>query len=486
MTKISDKLDGSIRLILNYFCHVNNNWVWEMEQTTNIKELENKNIPRLFWQYAIPAIIGTIANSLYNVIDRIFIGLWVGDNAISAIGLVLPIMNITSSMGILVGIGSATRVSIYLGKKDISTAEKIAGTAFLLALILSGAIILGMLSFLDPILRYAGASNETLPYTRDFLQIYMPGTLFLSIGFTFNCIIRASGYPRKAMIAILISVFSNIILAPIFIHTLGWGIKGAAMATSLSIFFYFIFVIQHFLNSKSFIKLRIKNMGLSRKIIESIFSIGFSPFIMQLVSSAVIFFVIHQLRLSLGNDTHGGDMAIGSYTIANTLLTLITMVVIGLTQGMQPIVGYNYGARNFNRVKETVVYTIKVGVITTTCGFILGLFFPDFLVGFFSPGPMLAAYSVNALRYLVVCLPLVGFQIVAINFFQCIGHAGKSVLLSLSRQVLFLVPALYILPRYMGVDGVWLSIPIADFLATVIAFILFSIQIKVLKKEMVS
>ncbi|SHG19523.1 MATE family efflux transporter [Dysgonomonas macrotermitis] len=454
-----------------------------MQNVANIEELENKQISRLLWQYALPAIVGTMVNSLYNVIDRIFIGLWVGDDAISALGLVLPIMNITAAVGMLVGAGSASRISIFLGKKDIVTAEKIAGTSFVMTLILSGIVILGLLLFLDPVLRYAGASDVTLPYARDFLVIFLPGNLFLSLCFNFNNMMRASGYPKKAMITMLISVVTNIILAPIFIHYLGWGIKGAATATFIAMVVGFIFVMQHFMNPRSFIKLRVKNLRLSKKIVWSITSIGMSPFFMQLAASAVIFFIIFQLRKAAGDDTHAGDMAIGAYTIANTLLMLIVMVVIGLTQGMQPIVGYNYGAKNYIRVKDTVVYTIKIGMAITTFGFILGFFFPHIFVSFFNPGPILAEDSVNALRILIICFPLVGFQLVVTNFFQCIGQAGKSILLSLTRQVLFLVPALFIMPQYFGLNGVWMSIPIADSLATVTTLILFVMQVRILKRE---
>lgn len=454
-----------------------------MQQVANIEELENKKISQLLWQYALPAIIGTMVNSLYNVIDRVFIGMWVGDNAISALGLVLPIMNITAAVGMLVGAGSASRISIYLGKKDIDTAEKIAGTSFVMTLILSGIVIIGLLLFLEPVLRYAGASDTTLPYAKDFLTIFLPGNLFLSLCFNFNNMMRASGYPKKAMITMLISVLTNIILAPIFIHYLGWGVKGAALATFIAMVVGFIFVIQHFLSPKSYIRLRLKNFRLPRKIVWSITSIGLSPFLMQLSASAVIFFIIYQLRKTAGDDVYEGDMAIGAYTISNTLLMLVVMIVIGLTQGMQPIVGYNYGAKNYLRVKETVIYTIKIGVVITSIGFILGFFFPKVFVSFFNPGPTLAEDSVNALRLMIMAFPLVGFQVVVTNFFQCIGQAGKSILLSLTRQVLFLVPALYILPQHMGINGVWMSIPIADFLATITTLILFIMELNRLNKE---
>lgn len=453
-----------------------------MQQVANIEELENKKIPKLVWQYALPAIIGTLVNSLYNVIDRIFIGLWVGDDALSALGLVLPIMNITAAVGMLVGSGSASRISIYLGKKDRDTAEKIAGTSFIMTILLSGITIALLLLFLEPVLLYAGASEATFPYAYDFLIIFLPGNLFLSLCFNFNNMMRASGYPAKAMITMLISVIANIILAPIFIHFLGWGIKGAALATFIAMVIGFAFVIVHFTLPTSFIKLRIKNLKLNSKIVWSITSIGMSPFLIQLTASVVVFFIIHQLRIYSGASIEAGDTSIGAYTLANTLLMLIVMVTLGLTQGMQPIVGYNYGAGNFERVRETLIYTIKIGTVFTTIGFVLGFFFPNIFISMFNPGELLAAEAAHALRLIILCFPLIGFQIIVTNFFLCIGEAGKSIFLSLTRQVLFLVPLLYFLPKFIGLDGVWLSMPLADLLATASTFTLFLLFIRKTKR----
>lgn len=458
-----------------------------MQHVANVEDLENKKIGKLLWQYALPAIIGTLVNSLYNVIDRIFIGHWVGDDALAGLGLILPIMNITAAVGMLVGAGSASRISIYLGKKDKDTAEKIAGTSFVMTLILSGIVIALLLIFLKPILIWAGASEATYPYARDFLQIFLPGNLFLSLCFNFNNMMRASGYPQKAMITMLISVISNIILAPVFIYYLDWGIKGAATATFIAMVIGFIFVMHHFLTPSSFIKLRRKYLKLNKNIIWSITSIGMSPFLMQLTASVVVFLIIGQLKAVAGKtDPHSGDMAIGAYTLANTLVTLIVMIVIGLTQGMQPIVGYNYGAKNYARVKETLICTVKAGTIITTFGFILGVFFPHFFISLFGPGQELAAKSAEALRLVVLCFPFVGFQIVVANFFQSIGMAGKAIFLSLTRQALFLVPMLFILPQYLGLDGVWLSMPVADFMAVITTLVLFIMQLKTFRKEEIS
>jgi len=370
-----------------------------LKTTANIGELGNGNVNKLLWQYALPAIIGTMVNSLYNIIDRIFIGHWVGDDALSALGLILPIMNLTAAVGMLVGAGSASRISIALGEKDHETAEKIAGTSFLMTLVLSGGAIAAIFFNLKPILYFAGASDATYPLARDFLVIFLPGNLFLSLCFNFNNMMRASGYPFKAMITMLISVVANIILAPIFIKGFGWGIKGAAAATFGAMVIGFLFVMHHFLNKNSFIRLRLKNIRADKKIIMSVTSIGLSPFLMQVAASAVVFFIIAQLRFYAGSDSHEGDIAIGAYTIANTLVMLIVMVVIGLTQGMQPIVGYNYGAKKYDRVKDTLIYTIKVATGITCFGFVLGFFFPHLFVGIFGPGEKLANEAATALRY---------------------------------------------------------------------------------------
>jgi putative MATE family efflux protein len=455
-----------------------------MQHVANVEDLEKKQIGRLLWQYALPAIIGTLVNSLYNIIDRIFIGHWVGDDALAGLGLILPVMNITASVGMLVGAGSASRISIYLGKKDKVTAEKIAGTSMVMSLILSGSVIALLYIFLRPILLWSGASGATYPYARDFLQIFLPGNLFLSLCFNFNNMMRASGYPKKAMITMLISVIANIILAPIFIHFLGWGIKGAAAATFIAMVIGFAFVMHHFMTPTSYIKLRFKYLRLNKKIVWDITSIGMSPFLMQLAASAVVFAIIGQLKAVGGQiDSHSGDMAIGAYTLANTLVIVVVMIVIGLTQGMQPIVGYNYGARNYARVKDALLCTIKAATVVTTCGFILGFFFARFFVGLFGPGEELADKSAEALRLVILCFPFVGFQIVVSNFFQSIGMAGKAIFLSLTRQALFLIPLLYILPHFFGLDGVWLSMPFADFLAVITTFILFYMQLKSFKKQ---
>ncbi|NDW09588.1 MATE family efflux transporter [Dysgonomonas sp. 520] len=452
-----------------------------MAKAANIDDLANKKISTLLWQYALPAIIGTIVNTLYNIIDGVFIGHWVGKEALSGLGVILPIMNLTAAVGMLVGAGSASRISISLGLKDRDRAEKIAGTSFLLTLILSGIVIGLLLIFLKPVLMLAGASEVTYPYARDFLVIFLPGNLFLSLCFNFNNMMRASGYPMKAMITMLISVVANIILAPIFILVFDMGMKGAATATFLSMVISFLFVMHHFVNKNSFIRLRKENMKLRGDIVKSIVTIGLSPFFMQIAASIVVVFINYQLRQYAGTAGATGDDAIAAYSNANRLIMLVVMIVVGLTQGMQPIVGYNYGAKNFERVKSVLFYTVKVGICITTIGFLCSFFIPKVFVQAFSSDPEITNLSATALRYITLSFVVVGFQIVTSNFFQSIGMAAKAIFLSLTRQVLFLIPALFIMPRFLGLNGVWLSMPLADLLATITTAVMITWQIKKFK-----
>ncbi|MDR2955299.1 MAG: MATE family efflux transporter [Prevotella sp.] len=449
-----------------------------MLKTANIDELENKKISKLLWQYALPAIIGTMVNALYNIIDRIYIGHGpnLGDHAIGGLGIVLPIMNLTAAVGMLVGAGSASRISIYLGKGDKETAEKIIGNSFLLTLFFTGTLVTLLFIFLDPILMQVGATEETFPYAKEFLLYYLPGNIFLTMCFNFNSMMRASGYPTKAMYTMLIGVVANIIIAPIFIFVLEWGIKGAAIATIISMFIGLCFVMYHFMNPNSMLRLRKKNIRIDPKIVWAIISIGLSPFFIQVASSIIVFFINNKLKI------YGGNIAIEAYAIANTLVMIIIMIMVGLTQGMQPIVGYNYGAKRINRVKETLNYTIKVGIVVGVVGLIIGMLLPDLIVKPFNPSPPLAAESAKALRIVTIMLPLVGYQIVVTNFFQCIGMAAKSIFLSLTRQFLLLLPALFILPQFFGIDGVWYSLPVADFLATLLTAVMFIWQIKQFRK----
>ncbi|OCG07913.1 MATE family efflux transporter [Gilliamella sp. wkB178] len=433
-------------------------------------DLRNKKISSLFWQYALPAVIGTIVNTLYNIIDGIFIGHWIGREALSGAGLILPVMNFTAGIGMLVGIGSASRISIFLGRGENDKAEKVAGTSFMLTAVLSGLTLSLLFYFVDPVLHFVGSSPVNHIYAREFLEVFLPGSIFLTLTYNYNNMMRASGYPFKAMVTMFVSVIANIILAPIFIIGFGWGMRGAAFATTLSMFISFIFVMQHFISKNSNIKLYLHNFRLNFTYIKAILSIGMSPFSMQIAASIVVVFINWQLNRYAPLSAIAGEDAIAAYSNANRLITLIIMIVIGINQGMQPIIGYNYGAKNFIRVKATFIYAVKIATIITTLGFILGFFIPSTLVRAFSSEEDLVEISAIALRYTTLAFAFVGFQMVTTSFFQCIGMAKVSIMLSLSRQILILLPTLYILPLFFDLNGVWLSSPISDLFASGIAY----------------
>ncbi|OCG01034.1 MATE family efflux transporter [Gilliamella sp. wkB112] len=433
-------------------------------------DLKNKKISSLFWQYALPAVIGTIVNTLYNIIDGIFIGHWIGREALSGAGLILPVMNFTAGIGMLVGIGSASRISIFLGRGENDKAEKVAGTSFMLTAVLSGLTLSLLFYFVDPVLDFVGSSPINHIYAREFLEVFLPGSIFLTLTYNYNNMMRASGYPFKAMMTMVVSVIANIILAPIFIIGFGWGMRGAAFATTLSMFISFIFVMQHFISKNSNIKLYWRNFKLNFTYVKAILSIGMSPFSMQIAASIVVVFINWQLNRYAPLANIAGEDAIAAYSNANRLITLIIMIVIGINQGMQPIIGYNYGAKNFIRVRGTFIYAVKIATIITTLGFILGFFIPSTLVRAFSSEEDLVVISATALRYTTLAFVFVGFQMVTTSFFQCIGMAKISIMLSLSRQILILLPTLYILPLFFDLNGVWLSSPVSDLLASGIAY----------------
>lgn len=437
----------------------------EIYKSKNIEDLENKKISNLLWQYAIPSIIGITVIALYNIIDSIYIGHGpnLGDHAIGGLGVVLPIMNLISGIGLLIGAGAATRVSLYLGKKDQESAEKVVGNSFLLTIILTSITVFGIYIYIDSILISIGATEETFPYAKEFLQYYLPGNIFLTLNIAFNSIMRASGYPKKSMYTMLIGVIANIIIAPIFIFIFNWGMKGAAIATTLSMLIGVTVVMIHFFQKKHTLLFHWKRVRINTNITWSIINIGFAPFFMQIAASLVIFFINNQLK------KFGGSTAIEAYTIANRLTMVFIMILVGLTQGMQPIIGYNYGAKKMKRVKETLIYTIKVGVFIGFLGLLFGFFLPNWVVQPFNPSPNLAKEASIALQIMTLTLPLSGFQMVVSNFFQCIGKAILSFFLSMTRQFLVLIPSLFILPNFFNLNGIWLSIPLSDIISTILA-----------------
>ncbi len=445
-------------------------------QTEKEIAFQTKKISSLVWDYALPGIVGTMVSVMYNVIGRIFIGQGVGALAISGLAITFPVMNLTSSLGMLVGAGAAARISISLGKRDKETAEKILGNSLLLTVMLNAVFITLFLIYLDPILRAFGASDQTLPYAHDYLQIVLLGNVFVSLAYNFNAMMRSSGYPKKAMITMLIGAVFSLILTPIFLYGFDLGIKGVAWATVISMFIGMLFVMHHFLQESSLIRLRRRNIRLDRKIIISIISIGMSPFSMQVAASGVA------LLMNTSLLRYGGDLAVGAYGIINTVLMIFLMIIMGLNQGTQPIIGYNYGAGNYKRVRETLFYSLKIASLITVAGFLIGTFFPGLFAATFTADAELMGITKRGIRIAVAALPLVGFQIVSSSFFQSIGFAAKSIIQSLSRQLIFMIPGIIFLPRLWGLDGLWIAMPVSDTLAALLSIYLLLIQLRQLNR----
>lgn len=439
-----------------------------------LNRLEVEQTNKLLWEYSIPAIVGSLVVALYNLIDSVYIGHGpgLGDHAIGGLGIVLPLMTLITAVGALVGTGAASRISIYLGMGDKASAEKVLGNAFSLSLLFSTGCILIIYAFIEPILLSIGATADTYKYAHEFLVYYLPCNIFLNLSYTLCSIMRASGYPKKAMYIMLAGVIANIILAPVFIFILRWGMKGAAIATFISVIVSLIPVIHHFFSKDSTLRLSVNKIGLDSRIVRAILSIGFSPFIIQLAASVVVFFINSRLRI------FGGSMAIEAYTISNRLTLIIILIISGLTQGMQPIVGYNFGAKKLKRVIATVNSAIKIGICIGVIGLIGGQFFGNFVVSAFNPTEGLADEAVKALRIVTLMLPLSGLQMVISSFFQSVGMPAKSIILSLTRQFLLLIPALFILPHFFKLNGVWASIPVSDFISSIIAGGMYAWQVR--------
>lgn len=442
-----------------------------------IWRLEREKVSALLLHYAIPAVIGTMVNALYNIVDRIFIGQGVGPFAMAGLTLTFPILLFLQAFGMLVGAGAATRVSIYLGRKEHEMAEKVLGNAFTLTFFFSAITIIPSMIFLKDLLVWFGGSEQTIPYAEEYLYIAIPGNLLASLSFGFNAVMRASGYPKKAMFTMMIGAVLNVILDPVFIFWFDMGIQGAAIATVISMAVSAAYVMCHFVNKESIVRFHRKCFKPEGVVIASILTIGVSPFAMQLAGSLVTVVMNHALK------EYGGDLAIGASGIVTSVAMLLVMLIIGIAQGMQPIVGFNYGAGLHKRVQET----LKLVIITSTCitgtGFLCSLLFPEWIVRAFTNDAELTAISANALRLTLVAFAVVGSQIAISQFFQSIGIAWKAMFLSLSRQCLFLIPAILILPRYWGLDGVWLASPLSDVAAALTAWIFLGRHVKNMKRS---
>ena len=437
--------------------------------------LGTESIGKLLMQYAVPAIIAMTASSLYNMVDSIFIGHGVGTMALSALALTFPLMNLGAAFGALVGVGAATLISVKLGQKDYDTAQRVLGNVFVLNILLGLAFTVIVFPFLNPILYFFGGSDETVEYARQFMEIILLGNVVTHLYLGLNAVLRASGHPKQAMYATIATVAINTILAPIFIFMFDWGIRGAAIATVSAQVIALLWQLKQFNNANELLHFRRGIFRLKRKIVFDSLAIGMSPFLMNLAACLIVILVNQGLK------KYGGDLAIGAFGIVNRLVFIVVMIVMGLNQGMQPIAGYNFGAKLYDRVNKVLKLTIIYATCVTTFGFLVGMLAPNLVVGIFTSDAELTELSATGLRITVMFFPIIGFQMVTSNFFQSIGMAGKAIFLSLTRQMLILLPCLLILPHFFGVTGVWYSMPVSDLLASLIALVMLVYQFRKFK-----
>ena len=429
-------------------------------------ELGTKPVGRLLRKYALPAIVAMVAASLYNMVDSIFIGQGVGALAIAGLAITFPFMNLSAAFGAAVGVGSCTFISMKLGQRDYGIANKILGNCMMLNIVV-GLCFGGIcLLFLDPILRFFGASDNTLPYARDYMQIILCGNVFTHLYFGLNAVLRSASKPRHAMYATIFTVVFNTILDPIFIYGLDLGIRGAAFATVLSQFLALSWQWKLFSNKNELLHFDYSLFRLDKPIVKNIIGIGISPFAMNACSCIVVIFVNTCLM------KHGGDLAVGAYGIANRIGFVFVIVAMGVNQGMQPIAGYNYGAQNYDRLRKVVKLAISCATVVCTVGFLVAMFAAHPCARLFTKDESLINLASTAIRMMMMMFPIVGFQIVVTSFFQSIGKAKVSMFLSLSRQLLFLVPALAIFSEIWGLWGIWSAMPFSDALATVVAAVM--------------
>ena len=434
-----------------------------MNRKASPLELGTKSIWPLLLEYSIPSVIAMTASSLYNITASIFIGHGVGALALSGLAISFPLMNLAAAFGSLVGVGASTLMSLRLGQKDYSSANKILGNVFVLNITLGLAYTLIVLLFLDPILYFFGASEATLPYAHDYMLVITIGNVVTHLYFGLNSMLRATGNPTKSMMATISTVIINIILTPLFIYGLHLGIKGAAISTVISQTLLLLWQIRFFSNKRNFIHLQKDSFKLKRKIVMDSLSIGMAPFLMNAAASIIVI-VVNQSLIK-----YGGDLAVGAYGIINRAASLFVMIVVGLNQGMQPIAGYNFGAKQIDRVNKVLKQTIMLATGIMTIGFLVSEFFPHAVASIFTRDEEMINIVVEGLRLVFIFFPIVGFQMVTSNFFQSIGMPGKAIFMSLTRQVLFLLPFLLILPFHFGLKGVWYSMPAADLLSSIIA-----------------
>ena len=437
-----------------------------------LRELDSAPIGRLLWKYSVPAVVGIVVMSIYNIIDRIFIGHGVGPDAIAGLAITFPVMNVSAAFGVLIGVGAGSRISIVLGQGDKRMAEMILGNSIVMTLLLGVFYITVFALFMDPILRLFGASDVSLPYAREFMMWILPGLLINNICYSFNNIIRSTGYPTKAMLTMFIGAGLNVILAPIAIFWLDWGIKGAAIATDISMGVSAAFVMWHFFDRRSTIHFTAGTYRPRVRVLLPIIAIGAAPCIVN-TAGCVINAVINNTVYR-----YGGDPAVAAIGVFTAYTSLLVTFVIGVCMGMQPIVGYNFGARRYDRLKRAFWLTAGVSTLVCALGSLGGCLIPAQITRLFTTDTDLLLAGENALRRTTWMFWAVGFQIVVTNYFQSLGEAGKSIFMSLTRQVIFLLPLLFLLPERWGLDGVWLSFPISDLFATIVAAALLWLEMR--------
>ena len=451
-----------------------------IDSSERLRELGSAPVGKLLFKYSLPAVVGTVVSAVYNIVDSIVIGHAIDDpNVVAGMAITFPVMNIVTALGMLVGAGAATRVSIVMGQNDRRVAEIILGNCVQLTIIFGLLYVLGFAFFLDPLLRMFGASDNSLPYAREFLLWVLPGMVLMNLTFSYNNVMRASGYPAKAMYTNLIGAVLNAILAPLFLFGFHWGIRGAAIATDLSMLVTATWVMSHFFNQNNTLHFARGTFKFNWPIIRGVLYIGMAPFLINVAGLGVNAIINNTLV------DYGGDNAVAAVVVFNRYVTVFVFIIIGICQGMQPIIGYNYGAGHYNRLFRTFWLAAGAALFFSTVGSLFGIFNPRPIAAMFMQDEQQIQCAINCLRITLLTFWIVGFQIVATNFFQALGMAGKAVFLSLTRQIIFMIPLLFILPPMMGLNGVWTAFPISDSVATIVAGALLWVQVRHIKRESV-
>ena len=448
-----------------------------MQVVEREKLLGESEIPKLLLKFSIPAIVGMLVNALYNVVDMIFIGRGVGPLGIAGVRMGFPIIIVSMAFSMLIGIGANSLISIRLGQKRKEDAELILGNAMVAMVVIALALSILGLVFMNPLLRVFGASESVMPYAQDYLSIVLYGAIFQIIGMGMNNFIRGEGNPKIAMVTMLIGAILNTILDPIFIFVFRWGIKGAALATILSQAVSGTWVLYYFFYGNSLLKVRKANLRVKPEILRSIIAIGLAPFSMQLAASVLIIF------MNKGLTEYGGDIAVSAMGVINNVAMLFMMTVFGINQGAQPIIGFNYGAKRYDRVKTALKYAIGAATTVVTIGFILTRLFPTQIIGIFSDDPQLIELGAKGLKRFLIFWPIVGFQVVSSSYFQAVGKAKQSMFLSLSRQVIILIPMIIILPKFLGLIGLFTAGPVADLVSSILTAIFLFYELKHLDRQ---